>query len=341
MEKYYNNCDVLGETFLRVETIIIIGDATKRLISVILVLMIVALSGCTGQDVYSETEGQTFDRANPNLDGNMMDIELSPNDARAGENITAKLVVGNTGTENIISEMIEIQAKAKSLDDVLANLALIFMSEENKTMTFTMEYNEEIKPGTIKLLSHVFSTPREMKNRSLAGIYDITLILSVNGQKVDAKSVKLKLGSGKPRETSKRLESASTPEATAAPTPIVTVTAALTPTPTPTPTLTPVPTPKEVTVEPTGKIHVTRIMGYKFGESSITIDAGDTLQWYNLDEDTITLFEMNGKIPNQSVYSRKNYNFTTTGTYRFQLIYPKMRVEPPVQVITVKLNPSH
>ncbi len=323
---------VLGETFLRVKTIIIIGDSMKRLISIILVLMIVALSGCTGQDIYSETEGQTFDRANPNLDGNMMDIELLPNDARAGENITAKLVVGNTGTENIISETIEIQAKAKSLDDVLANLALNFMSEENKTMTFTMEYNEEIKPGTIKLLSHVFSTPREMKNRSLAGIYDITVILSVNGQKVDAKSIKLKLGSGKPRDTSKTLKSASTPEATVAPTPIVTVTAA------PTPTPTPVPTPEEVTVEPTGKIYVTRIMGSKFAESSITINAGDTLQWYNLDDDTMTLFEMDGKIPNQSVYYRKNYNFTTTGTYRFKLIYPKMRVEPPIQVITVKLN---
>jgi plastocyanin len=270
--------------------------------------MIVALSGCTGQDVSSETERQTFDRANPNLDGKMMDIELSPNDARAGENITAKLVVGNTGTENIISETIEIQAKAKSLDDVLANLALKFMSEEKKTMTFTMEYYEEIKPGMIKSLSHVFSTPREMKNRSLAGIYDITVILSVNGQKVEARSIKLKLGSGKPRDTSKTLESASTPE--------------------------------EVTVAPTGKIYVTRIMGYKFGESSITIDAGDTLQWYNLDDDTMTLFEMDGKIPNQSVYSRKNYNFTTTGTYRFQLIYPKMRGEPPVQVITVKLNQS-
>jgi plastocyanin len=331
---------VKGVTFLCKETIINICDSMKRLISIILVLMIVALSGCTGQDVSIETERQTFDRANPNLDGKMMDIELSPNDARAGENITAKLVVGNTGTENIISETIEIQAKAKSLDDVLANLALKFMSEEKKTMTFTMEYYEEIKPGMIKPLSHVFSTPREMKNRSLAGIYDITVILSVNGQKVEARSIKLKLGSGKPRDTSKTLESASTPAVTAAPTPIVTVTAAPTPIPTPTPTLTPVPTPEEVTVEPTGKIYVTRIMGYKFGESSITIDAGDTLQWYNLDDDTMTLFEMDGKIPNQSVYSRKNYNFTTTGTYRFQLIYPKMRGEPPVQVITVKLNQS-
>jgi len=308
----------------------------KRLISIILVLIIVALSGCTGQDVSSETEGQTFDRANLNLDGKMMDIKLSPNDARAGENITAKLVVGNTGTENIISETIEIQAKAMSLDDFFANLALKFMSEEKKTMTFTTEFTEEIKPGMIKPLSRVFSTPREMKNRSLAGIYDITVILSVNGQKVEARSIKLKLGSGKPRETSNTVESASTSEVTGTPTPIVAITAAITPTPTPNP----VHTPEAVTVEPTGNIIVTRIMGWKFAEPSLTINAGDTLQWNNLDDDTMNLIEVDGKIANQSVYSRRNYNFTTTGTYRFQMFYPKIRGAPPEQIITVKLNQS-
>ncbi len=315
----------------------------KRLISIILVLIIVALSGCTGQDVLSETEGQTFDRANLNLDGKMMDIELSPNDARAGENITAKLVVGNTGTENVISETIEIQAKARSLNDFFANLALTAMSNEKKTMTFTTEFTEEIKPGMIKTLTRVFPTPRELKGRNLAGSYDITVILSVNGQRVELKTVKLKLGSGVPREIYNTQEPASTvastvaTTATATPTP--TVTAALTETPTPTPT--PIPTPPEaVTVEPTGKIYVTRIMGWKFGEPSLTINAGDTLQWYNLDDDIMNLVEVDGKIPNQTVNSRRNYNFTTTGIYHFKMFYPKMRVDPPEQVITVILNQS-
>ena len=60
-----------------------------------------------------------------------MDIELSPDDARAGENITAKLVVGNTGTEIINSETIEIQAKAKSLDD-FPPVALKYLSAPYK-----------------------------------------------------------------------------------------------------------------------------------------------------------------------------------------------------------------
>jgi plastocyanin len=329
---------MMGETFLCKETIINICDAMKRLISIILVLMIAALSGCTDQNVFSETEGHTFDRANPDLDGKIMDIDLSPNDARAGENITAKLVVGNTGTVTITSETIEIQAKAESLDDFLANLALKVMSEEKKTMTFKMEYNEEIKPGMIKPLTRVFSTPGEMKNRSLAGVYDITVILSVNGQKVESKQITLKLGSSKPAETSNTQEPGFTPAVTETATPAPIVAAASTPTVTSIPT--PVLTSEEVTVEPTGKMVVTRITGYKFGDPTLSIDAGDRLQWFNLDDDTMTLVEMGGKIPNQTVYSRQYYNFTTTGEYRFKMFYPKMRVEPSVQIITVKLNQS-
>ena len=331
MEKYYNDNDILGETFLRLETIINVGDAMKRLISIVIVFMIVALSGCTDQEVSSETEGHTFERANLNLDGKMMSIDLTPTDARAGENITAKLFVLNTGTENIISETIEIQAKAKSLNDFLANLALTAMSNEKKTMTFTTDFTEDIKPDTIKTLTRVFPTPRELKGRNLAGNYDITVILSVNGQRVESKTVKLKLGSGTPREIYNTQEPASTVATTATATAAPTVTAALTETPTPVPT-----PPEEVTVEPTGKIYVTRILGWKFGEPSLTINAGDTLQWYNLDDDIMNLVEVDGKIPNQSVNSRRNYNFTTTGIYHFKMFYPKMRVDPPEQIITVK-----
>ncbi len=314
----------------------------KRLFAVILVLLVVALSGCTGQDASSETEGYSFDRANLNLNGKMMDLEFLPTDARSGEKITTNLVVGNTGTENIVSENIEIKVKALSLNDFLANIALLAMSESKKTLTFSNEYHEEIKPGMIKPLSYVFPTPLELKGKNLAGTYSITIILSVNGQNVESRTIKMKLRSGKPRESSNT--QANTPSGTVSvtSTPTVTVTASPGTTVTANPITTPTPTqtPVAVTVEPTGKIYVTRIMGYKFAEPSLSIDAGDTLQWYNLDDETMTVAEIDGKIPNQSVYSRRNYNFTTTGTYKFQLIYSKMRVAPPVQVITVKLNQS-
>ena len=209
----------------------------KRLISIVIVLLIVALSGCTEQKDSIQTEGQIFERANLNLNGEMMSIELTPTDARAGENITAKLVVSNTGNEIIKSETIEIQAKARSLNDFLANLALKVMSNEKKTMTFTTEFTDEIKPQMFKTLTRVFPTPRELKGRNLAGSYDITVILSVNGQRVESKTIELKLGTGMPREIYNTKEIEPTPTAT------ITVTAA------PTGTLTPIPVPTKVTPE--------------------------------------------------------------------------------------------
>jgi len=237
----------MGETFLRLETIVIIGDAMKRLISIVIVLMIVALSGCTDQEDSTQPEGQIFERANLNLNGEMMSIELTPTDARAGENITAELVVSNTGSEIINSETIEIQAKARSLNDFIANLALTMMSNEKKTMTFTTEFTEEIKPQMFKTLTRVFPTPQELKGRNLAGRYDITVILSVNGQRVESKTIELKLGPGMPREIYTTPEIEPTPAITATPIPATAVTTAPTATPKLTPT--PVSTPEKVTMD--------------------------------------------------------------------------------------------
>jgi plastocyanin len=312
----------------------------KRLFPIILVLMVVVLSGCTGQDASSGTEGHTFDRANLNLNGKMMDLEFLPTDVRAGEKVTTNLVVGNTGTENIVRENIEIKVKAISLNDFLANIALLAMSESKKTLTFSKEYNEEIKPGMIKPLTYVFPTPLELKGKNLAGTYSVTILLSVNGQDVDSRTMNMKLRSGKPRDDLNTTANTSSGTVTVTSAPTVTVTASSTTTATPTPTSTPAQKPVGATIAPTGILYVTRIMGYKFSEPNLSIDAGDTLQWHNLDDDTMTLAEMDGKIPNQSVYERTYYNFTTTGTYRFQMFWPRMRVDPPVQVINVVLNQS-
>lgn len=398
----------------------------KRLIPVIIVFLVVVLSGCTGQDSSSETDGQIFERANPNLNGKMMDIELLPKDARAGEKITASLVVGNTGAENVNSETIEIKARARSLDDLLANIALMAMSEQKKTITFSNDYKEDIKPGMIKPLTHVFPTPLELKGRSLSGTYDVTVILSVNGQKVESKSMVLKLRSGKPRDGSNTL--ADTSSGTVATTPMVTGTVpATTVTATPTPTPTPTPTIEETvdtfifgwndvpgkdssrltgylknkfgvdwvesaniekgsddkTINITsgnnyiyltlddyktklslaiddgrtaefngvmvdGKLNIysgilvfTRISGWKFTENDIKLDAGNWLQWRNMDDEAFfTLTEVNRKLPNMTVRSRTYFYFNTTGIYKFDLHYPKMRETPLPQTITVTRNQS-
>ncbi|MCZ7373214.1 MAG: hypothetical protein O8C60_06095, partial [Candidatus Methanoperedens sp.] len=271
----------------------------RRIFLIILILLAAALSGCVGSSEDELQVGtQTFERTNLDLDGKIVDLKLLPEDVSAGEDVSADLVVANTGKENIINETIYIKAKVKTLDDFFANLALKAVSDDMKTKVYTMDFEEEIKPGTNKPISAVFHTVKEMKGKNLAGKYSVMVILSVNGQKVDSRVIQFTLNSGKSKKPNSTQSNA---------TPTVTVTSAPTSTFTPVPTITstpaptPEPTPEAVTVEPSGIIRVTRIMGYKFGEPSVTIDAGDTLQWYNLDEDTMNLVEVDGKMDNISV----------------------------------------
>ena len=93
------------------------------------------------------------------------------------------------------------------------------MSEEKKTRVIDpIEFETEIEPGTIKSVSARFHTIKEMEGRSLAGTYEITMTLSVNGQKVETRVNPITLHLGDVREF------------TPAPTPVPS------PTPTPVPT---------------------------------------------------------------------------------------------------------
>jgi len=170
----------------------------KRLSIILLILIAVALSGCTGSD---SSEGAPmevikFERANPNLNANIVDVKFDRNDVIAGEKVTAELFIANTASEKITNETVEIRAKVKSLDDFLANLYLKTMSEEKKSRVIDpIEFETKIEPGTVKSISAVFNTIKDMEGRSLAGKYEITITLSVNGQKVEARVLQITLKS--------------------------------------------------------------------------------------------------------------------------------------------------
>src|SRR3972149_2077936 len=177
----------------------------RRIFPIILILLLVAaFSGCTGSKTTDEnvqSETQKFELANPNLDARIVEVKLSPDDVRAGEEVTADLIIANIGTEKITNETIDIKAKVNTLNDFVGNLALKVLNEDKKTKTFTMSFDEEIKPGIVKPLSAVFHTVQEMQGRNLAGTYKVTITLSVNGQKVESRVVPITLRSGKPRES--------------------------------------------------------------------------------------------------------------------------------------------
>jgi len=326
--------------FLSNNTIHSIGDLMNKMFPIILVILIVtALSGCTGSKETTSikttpVEVQRFERPNPNLDAIVTEIKFDRDDIRAGERVTAELVVANTGTEKITSEKVEIKAKVKTLDDTLANLALKTMSDEKKTREFSLDFDTEIKPGTKEKISAYFNTVKEMEGRSLAGTYDVTITLYVNGQKIEARTLPITLLSGEPRVFTSTPTPSPTPTPTPTPVPTITVTA--TPTPTPTPTV--------VVATPTGKLVSARVMSSILYPTSLQINAGDEVVWDNRDEDiSYTIAEMDKKIGNITLPAdgKTNYIFNTTGDYRFGLYYNLMKGAPSIQTISVRINASN
>ncbi len=306
----------------------------RKSVPLVLILLIVAFSGCTGSkssDNGLPGELQNFQLANPNLNAKIVDVKIVPSDIRAGEKVTAELIIANAGTENITEESVEIRAKVETLDDTMANLALKFMGDDKKTRTFNMNFDEEIAPGTVKPISAYFQTQQELQGRNLAGTYRITIILSVNGQKVDAKVIPVTLHSGTPREFTPT--PTPPPTSTPAPTPVPTMAETMTPTPTPTPTPEPV-----VTATPTGRKVYARIMANRFTEPKKEIDVGDAIMWDNLDDTTYTLIETGGKVANITVKDKTTFVFNTTGDYRLQLYYTNVRTPYSYQEIIVKVN---
>ena len=308
---------------------------SKNLLIIVLILIAVALSGCTGQGSSKGTpiEVQKFDLVNPNLDAKIVDVKFDRDDIRAGEIATPELFIANTGSEKIINETVEIKAKVKALDDSLANLYLKTMSEEEKTRIIDpINFQTEIKPGTVKSISVKFQTIKEMQGRSLAGTYEITITLSVNGQKVEARIFPITLHSGEVREITPTPTPPVTPTPSATPTPKVKETEIPVPTPTPEPV---------VVATPTGKMIPIRVMSDKFATTHLQIDAGDEIQWinYNALED-YDIVEMDEKIPKMVLKSRLSYIFNTTGDYKFGAYYNKMRADPSTMTINVRVNAS-
>jgi len=307
----------------------------------VLILLAIALSGCTGSESPKTTsvEVQRFDRTNQNLDAKIVDNKLEPDDVRAGEKVTAELFIANTGSEKIKNETIDIKAKVKTLDDSLANLYLITMSDEQKTRSINpIEFETDIEPGTVKTVTANFNTIKEMQGKSLAGTYEITITLSVNGQKIEARNFPVTLKSGTPREFMPVLTPSPTP------TPIPTSTPATVPTTKIAKIATPTPTPKPtlyVAATPTGRNSTIYIKGGWYNQANLDIDAGDMVIFVNKDDSDYTLVEKDKKIPDMVLRLRTSYVFNTTGNYRIGLYFKPMRGEPRILAINVRHNESN
>lgn len=319
--------------------IIIIMTCINKILPIILLVVVIISAGCLGSSSPPTNHDDTQNiPVNPDLNAKIVKISLDRDDIIAGEKVSANLSIGNIGKVNITNETVILKAKVLSLDDFLANLYLNMMSDEQKSMTYTLNFNDEIKPGMIAPMSAIFRTEKEMKGKSLAGTYEVTIKLYVNGQYADADGLTVRLLPGNPRS----IEPASTPVPTQVPT--------FTPTPTPTveiietPEPTPTPTPEPVVVAtPTGRKVSTRIVNSRFAELNKQIDAGDKLVWQNYDESIYKIVEADGKIGNITVGLLKDatFIFNTTGDYKLGLYFMPMRGEPSYQTIKVRMNTTN
>ncbi len=307
------------------------------MLPIVLLIVVIISAGCLSPSSPPTIPDDTQNiPVNPDLKAKIVKVSLDRDDIRAGEKVSADLSIGNIGNLNITNETVILKAKVLSLDDFLANLYLNVMSDEQKSMTYTLNFNDEIKPGAIIPVSAIFKTEKEMKGKSLAGTYEVTIKLYINGQYADADGLKVRLLPGNPRN----IEPVTTP----VPTPVPT----FTPTPTPTveiiETPEPTPTPEPVVIAtPTGRKVTTRIMNSRFTELNKQIGAGDKLIWQNYDESLYTIVEVNGQIGNITVGLLKDatFIFNTTGDYKFGLYYVPMRGEPSYQTIKVRVNTTN
>ncbi len=332
--------------FLSNNTIHSIGDLMNKIFPIMLIILIVtALSGCTGTKPTTsfQTDSvlvQKLQHSDPNLDATVTELKFDRNDIRAGEKVTADLMVLNSGTENITNESVEIKAKVNTLDDFLANIYLKTMSDEKKTGTKTIDFDSKenpyylIKPGEKKMLSAVFPTEKERQGKSLAGTYDVTITLSANGEKIEARSLPITLLSGETREFTPTPTPSPTPTPTPTPAPTINMTATPTPTPTPEPV---------VVATPTGKSVYARVKESRFTVSNLQVNAGDAVLWDNFDDTLYTIAEKDKKVANLTLRSgeKVSYIFNTTGNYSLGLYYNFMRIAPSIQTINVRINASN
>ncbi len=83
------------------------------LFAVVLVLGVLALGYLTLAP--EATEAQKHERANLNLDAAIVKVKFDRDNVIAGEKVLAEFVVGNTGSDKITNETVEIKAKVLTL----------------------------------------------------------------------------------------------------------------------------------------------------------------------------------------------------------------------------------
>ena len=165
------------------------NQITGRNIAAIIITLIIVCSafGCIGGDKPSEKK-PTVPWVPPERPY-VKSIDTSQ--LKLGVPSDATITIFNNGNETVTKEKIVMTATLVKLDDWKISPFLRTISNEDKTETFTLEFDDRIESGESCALCAEFNLPAkvEMKGRkiSIAGTYHVTIKVYANDKLIGEK----------------------------------------------------------------------------------------------------------------------------------------------------------
>ena len=162
--------------------------AGRNIAAIIIILaMVCSVLGCIGGDKPSEQKTTTSwtQPERPYVKS------FDTSQLKLGVPSDATITIFNNGTETVTKETIIMTATLVKLDDWKISPFLRTISDEDKTETYTIEFDEQIECGESCALCAKFNLPDkvEMKGRkiSIAGTYHVVIKAYTNDKLIGEK----------------------------------------------------------------------------------------------------------------------------------------------------------
>lgn len=165
------------------------NQITVRNISAIIITLAIVCSvfGCIGGDKPSEQKPTT--PWVPPERPYVKSIDISQ--LKLGVPSDATITIVNNGSETVTKEKIVMTATAVKMDDWKVDLGMKSMSAEEKTETYTLEFDERIESGESRELCAEFNLPAKVETKigkvSIAGTYRVVIKVYANNELIGEK----------------------------------------------------------------------------------------------------------------------------------------------------------
>ncbi len=165
------------------------NQITVRNVSAIIITLAIVCSvfGCIGGDKPSEQKP-----TGPWVPPERAYVEsVDTSQLKLGVPSDATITIFNNGSETVTKEKIIMTATAVKMDDWKVNLGMKSMSAEDKTETYTLEFDERIESGESRELCAEFNLPAKVEMKigkvSIAGTYRVVIKVYANDELIGEK----------------------------------------------------------------------------------------------------------------------------------------------------------